>query len=129
MLHPDQPVHEEQDQPTYVELPLDLPAEGGQGGGVDAHMEEIPVPVEPINVDEEQEGNMEEEVVAVIEQPESEMTPSPTTPQSVEPPVVGHPQPVQEQTLGTALRRSPEQLDGHPMQPSPTTTWTFGDKS
>ena len=70
---------------------MDLPAEGGQGGLGDAHMEEIPVPVEPINVDEEQEGNMEEEMVAVIEQPESEMTPSPTTPQSEEPPVVGQP--------------------------------------
>ena len=119
-------------QPSYVKLPLDLPAEvtnfekvgcfattnlGGPPGV--AGEEEIPVPAEipgPIGIDD---AEMEEEEEAPVpEQPESEMTPSPTTSQSVEPPVGSQPQPEQDQSLTTALRRSTDQLDGHPMQPS-----------
>ncbi len=138
MRHPDEPVQAElpfeddllmmfnedgQEQPSYVELPLDLPAEGGSSGGAGGAVEgeEIPVPGElpvPIEVEDENDVNMDEEQVPVIEQPESEMTPSPTTPQSVEPPSGEQPPPGQDQSLTTALRRSTDQLDGHPMQPS-----------
>ncbi len=136
MRHPDEPVrdelpfeddllmmfNEDQEQPSYVELPLDLPAEGGPPGG--AMEEETPVPVAvpgvpgAIEVEENNDFNMEEEQVPVPDQPESEMTPSPTSPQSVEPPVGDQNQMVQEQSLTTALRRSADQLDGHPLQPS-----------
>ena len=125
MRHPDEPVQaglpfeddllmmfneRDQEQPSYVELPLDLPAEGGPPGV--AGEEEIPVPAEipgPIEIDdaemeEEEEEEEEEEQVPVPEQPESGMAPSPTTPQSVEPPVGSQPQPEQDQSLTTALR-------------------------
>ena len=107
---------EEQAQPAYVDLPVDLPVEGAPDTiTFPATMPLAPVPeVGPV-LDE----NMEE--VPFPEQPESEMTPSPTTPQTEEPPVVTampSQQPAGSMDLTAALRRSTDALDGHPQHPS-----------
>ena len=61
------------------------------------------------------------------EQLESDMTPSPTTPPQSEPPVPTLAQAQQQRGRVAALRRSPDQLGGHPQTFFNTTTWTFCD--
>lgn len=109
---------EEQNQQSYVDVPLDLPVEGSpETGAFPMPAALAPVP-EAVPVLDEM---MEE--VPYPEQPESEMTPAPTTPQSEEPPVGPIPHALQQPhdsntELTQALRRSADGLDGHPLHPS-----------
>lgn len=123
---------EEQAQQSYVDVPIDSPAEGApQTGAFPMPAALAPVP-EAAPVLEEM---MEE--VPYPEQPESEMTPAPTTPQSEEPPVGPVPLALQQPHGGNtelthALRRSADGLDGHPLHPSlrppPGLNVTAGDQ-